>query len=511
MTKKSNNNLSRRKFMGLSVAATAGIAFIPGHAYGRDNIANDIPEKIREEAKEVLGKLMTRRLGKTNFQATTFGLGGQASLQWTPEGVDPVKIILKAFELKVNYFDTSNLYGPSQMNFGKAFRQLHLIPGEPQYNEALRKSIFITSKTAIRWAKGNFPTLPKVNNNSNGKHGEGAVADLKRTLSLLYGNDDGNYPEGAYIDMILAHNITSTEQVDVLYKGLETPLNVNENFGAYVALRDYRDGTNLTGLNPKNEKLVKHIGFSGHSSSPVMMDMIRRDKWDLIDGMLVAINVNDRRYMNMQYNVIEVAKAKDIGIIGMKVFADGAMYTKEAAWGTRAETLVRTVGSAELPSKPLIEYALTTPGVDTLIIGIAQIDDNPLKCQLTQNIKASQILPDALTAQQRRELEKLGLKAKNGQTNYFQLEGAKLTPPSNIKLTKQKKLKITWDTAVAGDEPISHYEILKDGVKIKEIKHVPQISSEPFLFETEIAGNEYTLAAVDVAGRKAVSEIFKLS
>ena len=511
MTKKSNNKLSRRKFMGLSAAATAGIAFIPGHAYGRDNIANDIPEKIVEETKDVLGKLMTRRLGKTNFQATTFGLGGQASIQWTPEGVDPVKIILKAFELKVNYFDTSNLYGPSQMNFGKAFRQLDLIPGQPKYNEALRKSIFITSKTAIRWAKGGFPTLPKVNNNTNGKHGEGAVADLKRTLSLLFGNDDGNYPAGAYLDMILAHNITSTEQVDVLYKGLETPLNVNENFGAYVALRDYRDGTNLTGLNPKNEKLVKHIGFSGHSSSPVMMEMIRRDKWEILDGMLVAININDRRYMNMQYNVIEVAKAKDIGIIGMKVFADGAMYTREAAWGTRAETLVRTVGSAELPSKPLIEYALTTPGIDTLIIGIAQIDDNSLKCQLTQNIKASQILPDALTAQQRRELEKLGLKAKNGQTNYFQLEGAKLTPPSNIKLAKQNKLKITWDTAVAGDEPISHYEILKDGVKIKEIKHVPQISSEPFLFETEIAGKEYSLATVDAAGRKAVSGIFKLS
>jgi hypothetical protein len=28
-------------------------------------------------------------------------------------------------------------------------------------------------------------------------------------------------------------------------KGLETPLNLNENFGALIALRDYRDGTNI--------------------------------------------------------------------------------------------------------------------------------------------------------------------------------------------------------------------------------------------------------------------------
>jgi predicted aldo/keto reductase-like oxidoreductase len=511
MTKKTTGKYSRRKFMELS-SAVAGMAIIPWHAYGCDKTNVIIPDNVDKEGEEnVPQALLTRRLGKTNFQASTFGLGGQSSLQWTPKDVDPVKIILKAFELGVNYYDTSNLYGPSQLNYGKAFKTMHLIPGEPNYNEALRKSIFLTSKTAIRWAKGNFPTLPRVNNNSNGNHGEGAVADLKRTLSQIFGDNNGNYPEGAYLDMILAHNVTSKEQVDVLYKGLETPLDVNDNFGALVALRDYRDGTNLTGLNPKYEKLIKHIGFSGHSSASVMMEMIRRDKWDLLDGMLVAINVNDRRYLNMQYNVIEVAKAKDIGIIGMKVFADGAMYTRDAAWGTKAETLVMSVGSEAIPSKSLIEYTLTTPGVDTLIIGIGHIDDNPLACQLTQNIKASQILPDALSAQERRELEKFGLKAKNGNTNYFQVQDTKLIPPSNIKVNKQNNVnKITWDTAIAGDEPISHYEILKDGVKVKEIKHLPQTTSEPFAFEGDLTGSEYVIAVVDKAGRKAMSNALSI-
>ena len=82
------------------------------------------------------------------------GLGGQSSLQWTPEGVDPVKIVLKAFDLGINYFDTSNLYGPSQTIFGKAFQIKNLIPGSVNYDEALRSSIFITTKTHLRYAKG---------------------------------------------------------------------------------------------------------------------------------------------------------------------------------------------------------------------------------------------------------------------------------------------------------------------------------------------------------------------
>jgi len=124
-------------------------------------------------------------------------------------------------------------------------------------------------------------------------------------------------------------------------------------------------------------------------------------------------------------------------------------------------------------------------------------------------LQAAQIKPDALTIKQRRDLEKLGLKAKEGKSNYFQVDYKALTPPSNIRFTKQDKIKISWDTAVAGDEPVSHYEILKDGKKIKEIRHFPQVSNEkPFTFETEVSGKEYVIAAVDVSGRKAVSDIF---
>ena len=109
----------------MSAATAAGLTLIPACTFGTGNLP--LP--------------MKRKFGKIDFDVTTLGLGGPASIQWTPEDVDPVKIILKAFETGINYFDTSNLYQQSQTHYGTAFRQLNLIPGEEHYDEALEKRI----------------------------------------------------------------------------------------------------------------------------------------------------------------------------------------------------------------------------------------------------------------------------------------------------------------------------------------------------------------------------------
>jgi len=486
------NTVTRREFVRLSAAAAAGLTILPGFRFGLDQLPTP----------------MKRTFGKTGFEVTTLGLGGQASLQWTPEDVDPVPIILRAFKMGINYFDTSNLYAGSQLNFGQAFRQLHLIPGEPGYDKKLRDSIFLTTKTHIRWAKPGFSDTDEVKNRTQGDHGEGAIADLKRSLSQMFGDGNGSYPEGAYVNMVLMHSLNNTAEVDVLYKGLETPLNPDENFGTLVAMRDFRDGTNLTGLNPKNEQLIRHIGFSGHLNSPAMMEMIRRDEFDILDGMLVAINPNDKRYLNHQFNVIPVAQAKNLGIIAMKVFADGAMYSKESRWSGTPEDVVRTVGTKELPSKPLVEYALTTPGIHTAIIGIGQISDDPLKCQLVQNYYAAQISPDGMSEKQRLALEEKTGGVKNGQTNWFQLPRKGLTPPQDIQINIQDELKITWNSAFAADAQVSHYEVYRDNHKVVSIDHTPQISMEPFSFSERPKGSSYKVITVDVAGNRAESEEF---
>ena len=246
-----------------------------------------------------------------------------------------------------------------------------------------------------------------------------------------------------------------------------------------------------------------------------MMELIRRDTDNLLEGMLVAINANDKLNLNMQHNIIPVAAAKNMGIIAMKVFADGAMYTKEATWSRVPDHVVRTVGSEKLPSRPLVNYSLTTPGIHTAIIGIGQVDDtNPENCQLEQNLNAAQIKPDGMSESEREAVEQMARAAKEGRTNYFQVAEGGLTPVtdaavSQMKSDGQRKVKLTWNTAIAGDAPIQKYEVLRDGSVVGEVRHQPQTSPEPFVFEDvtgDLAGHGYSVRSVDARGKQMATE-----
>lgn len=492
---------NRREFIKISATAAAGFVLLPGYGFNTSRA----------------GKPLTTTFGRLDFDVTRMGLGGQASIQWTPEDVDPVSIILKAFAKGINYYDTSNVYGPSQVNYGKAFKELNLDPARAGYNEKLRRSIFLTTKTHLRHAKGGDNT-PRVASRTNGAPGSHTIDDVKRSLSQMFGDGQGNYPQGAYLDMVLIHNLNTMEEVDALYEGLYDTDSRAERIGALAALRDLRDGTNLTGLNPDEEKLIGHVGFSGHFSPPVMVEMIQRDKDNLLDGMLIAINANDKLNFNMQHNVIPVAAAKNMGVIGMKVFADGAMYTKEPHWTRGPQEVVRTVGSADLPSKSLIHYTLTTPGVHTAIIGIGQISDEPRVCQIDQNLEASQIRTNEMNDTDRAEIEKKAALIREGKTNYFQMPYNGLTAPSKLLASQNKSgdervVELSWNTAFAGDVPLASYEIWRDGKKITSIEHRPQTDKTPFKSVDkpgDSSGHQYMVIITDVAGRSAKSEPVKV-
>ncbi|MDR0311529.1 MAG: aldo/keto reductase, partial [Acidobacteriota bacterium] len=167
---------SRRQFIKETALASSALALGPYFVFGQAQPST----------------LMKRNMGRLGFEATTLGLGGQASLQWTPADVDPVKIILKAFNLGVNYFDTANVYGPSQSYYGRAFRELNLIPGEPGYNERLRSSIFLTSKTFLRFGKGGLPPKPGAKPAAPGQS-QHVADDLRRSLSQIFGDGNGSY------------------------------------------------------------------------------------------------------------------------------------------------------------------------------------------------------------------------------------------------------------------------------------------------------------------------------
>lgn len=493
------NRTNRREFLKKLGAITAGIILAPYVTFG---------EKLPEtSAVLVPEKLMKRKFGKINFHVTTMGLGGQASLQWTPPDIDPVKIIEKAFSLGINYYDTSNVYGPSQLNYGKAFRNLHLIPGQPDYNKKLRESIFLTAKTHIRFGKGNINYTNVRSKSDSGDISGGCIADLKRSLSQIFGDGDGNYPEGAYVNMFLMHNIVFTEEVDVLYNGYENPSPDLEEIGAIAALVDYRDGTNITGLNPKKEKLIRHIGFSGHRNAYVMIDMIQRDTKNILEAVLMPVNSNDFLATNMQYNVIPVARAKNMGVISMKVFANGRMYDLK-----NYGEIVRGVKNDVIKSSTLVSYSVSTPGVHLAIIGIGEINDDPSKCQLVSNLSAAQVEWGHYSRDQRKSIESITSKIRDGKTNDFQLGSNKLTAPSKPAIQRNgNKVTLSWHTAYAGAEALKCYEIYRDNLLIAKVQHTPQVDKTPFTYIDNLKSNKtaaYKIVTVDVLGTKAESEIF---
>jgi aryl-alcohol dehydrogenase-like predicted oxidoreductase len=470
-------------------------------------------------------ELITRTLGRTFRQVTTLGLGGQGSIQWPAEGVDPVAIIEKALRLGVTYLDTSNVYGPSQKHFGDAFRRAKLVPGAADYDAAARARLFIASKTHLRSARR--PAGARFRSDFS----EGmldafkvatAVDDVRRSLSLMFGDGKGGYPEGAYLDSIQFHNLNAFDEVDMLYEGFDAPSPERPWMGSLAAMLDLREGENRTGCNPKRERLVRHIGITGHWSTAAHVAAIQRDSRRVIDTLLVTINPSDGQYFGHRHNAIAVADAAGMGVIGMKVFADAAYYHKEPRFSRTPADVYADVGSDALPSDSLIRYSLSIAGVDTVIVGIGHIDADARRCQLQRNLDAAQ-LAEPLSGEALAAIEaKVAAAGKHRANGYFQRKALGLTAARHVgaeadttpPMFKRVAVRVRWDTAYAGAHAIDRYQVLRDDAVVGEVPHAPQFTATPFHFDDLLEGeaatrpHAYKVRALDVAGERADSATF---
>ncbi len=409
-----------------------------------------------------------RLLGRSGRQVVPLALGGQASLQWTKSGIDAPDIIVRAVQLGLNYLDTANAYGPSQTNYGTAFRRLHLAPDDPGYDAGLRQQLYLATKTGRRYALN-----PAVS-------GPTAIDELKRSLTQIFGDGNGSIPEGAYLDAIQIHNMTTMEQVDQIYEGFAERISRRpERIGALAGLVDYRDGTNYTGLNPEHRQYVRHIGITGHLSSRVLMTALRRDKENVFDTLLVALNANDRLCCSHQNNVLPLAVAKGLGVIAMKVFADGAFYGKEPRFSRTPEDVNLSVGKADAVSySDLVRYPLSLPGVSCAIIGTGQINrDKPEADQMVANLTAA--MKDLPSELERRRIEKEAETRHGAATNYFQ-EKISLIQPTAVNVKRDgERVIVEWNTAIAGPDPIRWYEILAGDRLLLSLPYLPQVTEAP--------------------------------
>jgi len=441
---------------------------------------------------QAAAELPTRPLGRTGRNVVPLALGGQASLQWTRPELDAADIIVRAVQLGLNYLDTSNVYGPSQANYGEAFRRLHLVPDASGYDAALRRKLFLNSKTTQRFAREPVKTGPS------------ALDDLRRSLTMIFGDGQGLIPDGAYLDSFQVHNLNLMEHADQIYEGMrERGSRMPERIGVLPALLDYRDGTNLTGLNPEKRRYIRHIGITGHWSSPILMSVLRRDTANIIETLLVALNANDRLCIPHQHNVLPLAAAKGLGVIAMKLFADGAFYGKPPR-GTRDFTEVLTsVGKPEaIAYSDLIRYPLSLPGVSCAVVGIGHIDrDRPERDQLMANLAAA--VADMPGEAERARIEREAESRHGALTNYFQDKWRGIVQPPEVRARHDgDRVVVEWQTALAGSNPLWAYEIRSGERLLLSVPYRPQLTEMPLsalVPASEVGPAGISVVAVDSA------------
>jgi len=239
-----------------------------------------------------------RKLGNTGLEVGIFSLGGQGALEHQRDKEEMAEIITRAYELGVNYFDTSPIYGPSEDYYG------HAIP-------SFRNDIILATK-------------------SDKRDGDGALKDIEKSLERL---------KTDWIDVWQIHHVDNMEEVEQI-------------FGPGGALEAFKQ--------MKDEGVVKNIGITGHEDPEVLVEMLNRFPFDTVLCVANAADVNvDPSFESTLY---PVANEMNVGIIGMKVFAQGYIFHPDG---------IKTTW------EPLY-YAMSQP-ISTVIVGcdsVAQLEEN---------------------------------------------------------------------------------------------------------------------------------------
>ncbi len=285
-----------------------------------------------------LAAMPTRNLGRTGYRPGIFSLGGQAAVERPNNEAVAVPIVDRAIELGVNYVDTAAAYGGNDR-----WSQRYI----GQVMRQRRNQVFLASKTHDRTR-------------------DGSLRLLEQSLQLL--NTD-------HLDLWQLHNLTRMEQVDQIFGP----------GGAIEALTRARD-----------QHMVRFLGCTGHANPAVLMEMLRRFPFDTI---LMALNAADRHQKPFAPELLPMAVEKQMGIIGMKIPARGAILS---TWTPPEPGAPRGFGpsatrSGAITIREAMYFTLSHP-VSTIIVGCDSI------AQVEENIRLAQEFTPFTTAQ----LDELG-------------------------------------------------------------------------------------------------------
>lgn len=249
--------------------------------------------------------LPTVVLGKTGIRIPkmVIGLGSRFMAIDEEKGLE---ILQTAFEHGFYYWDTASIYKNdtqfSEERIGK------ILP-------AIRNQIFLSTKVDKR----------------NGKEARETVETSLKRL-----NTD-------YIDLIQIHSVIDEEEV--------------KKFGD-------ADGVLPMLQQLKKEGLVRHIGFSGHTSAKAMK--LAAEMYDF-DTMLIAMN-HQQKGERFEEDPVQYAAAKGMGVLAMKTI--------------RPRETVKSLNPDDL-----IRYALSLKGVTAVTVGIDKKELITENAEILKNFK----------------------------------------------------------------------------------------------------------------------------
>ena len=212
-------------------------------------------------AKAKSGGIPQRTFGQTGVKVTVIGqAGGRFPLISFEEAK---AITLRAYDLGINYFDTSIDYwdGRSEEVYGAVL---------PQF----RKHIFLTTK-------------------ANRRDRAGAAEELETSLKHLRTD---------YVDLWQMHALNEKEEVEQIF----APGGAIEAFEA-----------------AKKAGKCRFIGFTGHHDPHVHLAML--EAYKEFDSILMPLNIADAHYLSFQNLTLPVASERGMGIQGMKNFANAKL------------------------------------------------------------------------------------------------------------------------------------------------------------------------------------------
>ena len=264
----------------------------------------------------------TRNLGKTGYRVGVFSLGGQSALEQAKNDAVAVPLVDRALDLGVNYIDTSSIYGGPE-------RWSERYVG--QVMKRRRSEAYLATKTKERTR-------------------DGSMRMLEQSLKLL---------QTDHVDLWQLHDIGTMGDVEEVFaKG-----------GAMEALVQARD-----------QKIVRHLGLTGHHRPEPLVEAIKRFPFDAI---LLAVNAADVHHYSFTEQLLPLAVEQQLGIIGMKITSRGRILSswtppplerQRNSW----EGVVLAEGPGTIGVREAMYYTLSLP-VSTVIIGcdsVAQLEEN---------------------------------------------------------------------------------------------------------------------------------------